>query len=148
MAARNVAVLFLFLGVASCADVVGPETALQLSIEASPRVVAVGASVSFIATAYNPTNKTINLDSGCGYSLDVILTGPKGDRISVYEHELDGAVPTCQHMSWHEADPGERIDLSFSWQVPSTPGTYRAVTEIRCRGDQCPSSEAIEITVQ
>jgi hypothetical protein len=138
----------LLIGLAACGDVVGPETPLDLRIEAFPRTVAPGDSVTFIAFAYNPTNETIELDSGCGLSLDVSIRTPDGNRISVYEEMFAGAVPTCQHMWYHEADPGELIELEFSWEAPSKSGEYRAATSIRCRDGQCPKSETVRITVR
>jgi hypothetical protein len=138
----------LLIGLAACGDAVGPETPLDLRIEAFPRTVAPGDSVTFIAFAYNPTNETIELDSGCGLSLDVTVETPAGNRISVYEEMLAGGVPTCQHMWYHEADPGELIELEFSWGAPSKVGKYKAVTLTRCRDDSCPASKAIAITVR
>jgi hypothetical protein len=138
----------LLIGLAACGDAVGPETPLDLRIEAFPRTVAPGDSVTFIAFAHNPTNETIELDSGCGLSLDVIVKTPDGNPISVYEEMLAGAVPTCQHMWYHEADPGELIELEYSWEAPSTPGKYKAATNIRCREGRCPAGKAITITVR
>ncbi len=145
---KSITAFLVIIGVAACGDSVGPEPPLDLRIEAFPRTVAVGDSVRFIAFAYNPTDQTIDLSMGCGLSLDVIVTPPEGEDISVYEDMLSGGVPTCQHEWYHEADPGELIELQFSWETPPIPGTYRAVTETRCGEEWCPASKAIKFTVR
>lgn len=145
---RSGPVLATLLAVFACTDGAGPETPLVLGIDAMPRTVTAGDSILFTASAKNTTSETIDLNSGCGSSLDVIVTSPGGEIISLYMVELNGRVPTCERRWYHDAEPGELIELEFFWEAPQVPGTYRALTEIRCHEEECQSSEAINVTVR
>jgi hypothetical protein len=131
-----------------CGDGVSPETPLKLSIKMDSRVVSIGDSVRFIAGAYNPTDETLDVGSSCGSSLDVIVMPPTGEEVSVYARQLAGGVPTCEQRWYHEAAPGQLIELEFWWEAPDQRGTYRAATQIRCGDLPCPRSTSIGFKVQ
>ena len=145
---RTGPVLAIIMAAFACTDGAGPETPLVLGIDATPRMVSPGDSVLFTASAKNTTRETIDLNSSCGSSLDVLVTSPGGEVTSLYMVQLDGAVPFCDRRWYHDAEPGELIELQFFWEASQVAGTYKAITEIRCHEGECQSSKAINVTVR
>ena len=86
---------------------------------------------SSIATAFNPTDETVQIGRECGPSFDVLVKMPDGSEIAVLREWNPGGAYTCQLGSWHFADPGELERLDLPWRVPLTLGGYEAVVVLR-----------------
>ena len=119
---------------------------VELRITAVPTVVAVGDSVTFTASAYNPTNEEVQIGQQCGPSFDVLVTTPTGAEVSVLTESLGGHVFfTCQLGPWHIVEPGETETMILEWRAPA-PGVYAARATLR--REERYLSAAAQVTVR
>ncbi|MDQ3996093.1 MAG: BsuPI-related putative proteinase inhibitor [Gemmatimonadota bacterium] len=99
-----------------------------MSLSASPSTAAPGDTVRLTVTARNSTNRQIQIGFPCGPAMDAVITGPRGERVSVL-HEMiapNGAF-TCELGPHHFADPGETETVRLAWRTPTRRGEYTAV---------------------
>jgi hypothetical protein len=120
---------------------------VELEITADRVAAQPGDTVVFTASAFNPTTRVIQIGQRCGPSFDVLVTSPKGTKVSVLAHMLGAAVLfTCQGGDWHYAEPGERETQTLRWRAPEEPGDYWARATLR--RDDLVLSEPVRVTVE
>jgi hypothetical protein len=119
------------LAASACNLSTEPIDQIELGLSVEPAEFAAGDSVQFIATAFNPTDETVQIGRECGPSFDVIVTKPDGSKISVLSEMNPGGAYTCPLLSLHFADPGETERMTLRWRVPLESGEYEAVARLR-----------------
>jgi hypothetical protein len=118
----------------ACSGATDIESQLELGLSLDRTSAAVGDTVVFTATAYNPTRERIQVGLECGPPLDVVLTTPSGTVVSLLTSVHGGAF-TCELTEAHFADPGETERVVVAWPVVGETGVYTAVARRRCGAD-------------
>lgn len=108
-----------------------PLEQIELGLSVEPERFAAGDSIRFIATAFNPTDETVQIGRECGPSFDVIVTNPDGSKLSVLHEMTAGLAFICPLVPSHFADPGETERMTLRWRVPAASGEYEAVAKLR-----------------
>jgi len=119
---------------------------LTIRLSAAPVTVAPGDTVRFRAVAHNATAQRIQVGVQCGPSMDVRLTTPGGQAVSVLHTMIgpNGAF-TCELGPHHFAPPRDSLVNQLVWRAPDQRGTYRAVAG--ARGSSGLQDLSAEITI-
>ena len=126
-------IVLIGLAASACSLTTEPIDRIQLGLSIEPAEFAAGDSIHFIATAFNPTDETVQIGRECGPSFDVIVTKPDESTISVLNEMNPDAAYTCPLTPVHFADPGETERMILRWRVPLLSGEYEAVSRLRQR---------------